>query len=445
MGRFSAEARAIAEQLTTIFPTQVGGGAGREAGPGSGGRRDGGAGGRRSPAAGPPPTPRFAAAAAPAAQAPKPKASDAAAAAAAAAQAAGAAAAEGAAAAGREGVFQLGEGGGRIVRGVGHAAPVEDFESLLGQGLVDDALGGMQVGGFGGSGAGGARAEALRAPAMSSAGKSEKHAGPAPAPPRRLALHPAPAPSPSRQAVVPQLVEESVGGRLYSRAASCMARLRAACVERGRPAVYNALLTQASAGRLPHCPVPLPQAALLARAAAAARSAAPLQACSRSFPKHPTLRRPAPRTKNSSWTASSRTRCTAASCSSCCPRGRRPSAAPRSRPAWRAPSARRPRRRSRGAAGEVRAPAGGGGRPSGRPLDSTPCAPRLHLSPPPLPPPRPPPPRRQGAGGRGGGGGGGGRVRGHGVGGCSHSAGCRPSPWALTARFQPRRPRPARP
>jgi len=78
-------------------------------------------------------------------KAPKPKPAEAAAAAAAAAAEAGAAAAAGDDTAGRAGVFQLGEGGARVVRGVGAAAPVDDFNSLLEGGKVDEALRGMEV------------------------------------------------------------------------------------------------------------------------------------------------------------------------------------------------------------------------------------------------------------------------------------------------------------
>ncbi len=79
-------------------------------------------------------------------QAPKPKPAELAAAQAQAAADAGAEAAAAAAAAGRQGVFQLGDGGARVVRAVGTAAPVEDFGSLLAAGQVEDAFGGMQVG-----------------------------------------------------------------------------------------------------------------------------------------------------------------------------------------------------------------------------------------------------------------------------------------------------------
>lgn len=50
------------------------------------------------------------------------------------------------AAAGREGVFQLGQGGARVVERVGPSAPVEDFDALVAGGRLDDAYGGMAVG-----------------------------------------------------------------------------------------------------------------------------------------------------------------------------------------------------------------------------------------------------------------------------------------------------------
>jgi len=43
---------------------------------------------------------------------------------------------------------------------------------------------------------------------------------------------------------VPLLVEDSVGGRLYGKAAACVTRLREACIQHGKPGVYNGLLTR---------------------------------------------------------------------------------------------------------------------------------------------------------------------------------------------------------
>ncbi|GBF98795.1 ATP-dependent DNA helicase 2 subunit [Raphidocelis subcapitata] len=119
---------------------------------------------------------------------PKPKPAEAAAEAAAAAAAAGAAATADAEA-GRAGVFQLGEGGARVVTAVGTGAPVEDFRLLLQAGHADEAFSGMQ-------------------------------------------------------AAIPALVANSVGDQLYPKALACLSALRAACLERGAPGHYNSLLTQ---------------------------------------------------------------------------------------------------------------------------------------------------------------------------------------------------------
>ncbi|KIZ01921.1 ATP-dependent DNA helicase 2 subunit 2 [Monoraphidium neglectum] len=72
---------------------------------------------------------------------------------------------------------------------VGTASPLEDFAALLEGGKADDAIRGMEE-------------------------------------------------------VIPRLVEESVGARLYPKAADCVARLRQACVALPRPGPFNDLLSR---------------------------------------------------------------------------------------------------------------------------------------------------------------------------------------------------------
>jgi hypothetical protein len=55
------------------------------------------------------------------------------------------------------------------------------------------------------------------------------------------------------QRVIPRLVEESVGPRLYPKAMDCLARLRAACVALPRPRPFNELLAGVR-GRPPRMP-----------------------------------------------------------------------------------------------------------------------------------------------------------------------------------------------
>ncbi|KAI8467400.1 MAG: SPOC like C-terminal domain-containing protein [Monoraphidium minutum] len=88
---------------------------------------------------------------------------------------------------GGDGVLRTGEGGTRLVREVGTASPLEDFDALLGAGREEDALRGMED-------------------------------------------------------VILRLVEESVAGLLYPKASDCLARLRAACVALPRPGRFNDLL-----------------------------------------------------------------------------------------------------------------------------------------------------------------------------------------------------------